>query len=184
MAGIRVWDPIVRLSHWLVAALFLSNYWLLEEGDPPHEWAGYALLVTVLTRILWGFIGSRNARLTSFLPTPSRVAAHLRDIRKRPPLYQGHNPLGGLMVIFLWLMLMLTAVSGWLQTTDRYWGEPWFEQLHELAANTVMAAVVLHVIAVLIMARLTQTALVMPMIVGYRRPRKNTAAELTLKSGK
>ncbi len=48
------WDIVVRLTHWTIAFLFLANFFVVEEGSDIHEWAGYALLVALGIRLLWG----------------------------------------------------------------------------------------------------------------------------------
>ena len=65
-------------------------------------------------------------------------------------------------------MLLLTAVSGWMQEFDAFWGEEWLQRLHELTADAVMIAVTIHVAAVLLMQRLTAAPLIRAMITGRR----------------
>lgn len=168
--GIRIWDLPVRLFHWSVAALFLLNYWLLEAGDLPHEWAGYTIAALVLLRCVWGFIGSHNARFASFFPTPRRLRQHWRELRARyfDPA-AGHNPFGALMILLMLTLLLLTAVSGWMQELDAFWGEDWVQLLHGYFADILMGAVAIHVAAVLLMSRFSGLALVRTMITG-RRP--------------
>ena len=162
------WDPLVRITHWLIAALFLANFWVLEEGDW-HEWAGYAVLALLLVRWLWGFVGPANARFGDFLPTPARVKRSVRefaaehDAARHEPR---HTPLAGVMVMGLWLGLGLVGFTGWLQETDRFWGEQWLQQIHYWLANLVMAAVVLHVAAVVVIQRKFGLPLVRSMIRG------------------
>ncbi|MEZ5449379.1 MAG: hypothetical protein R3E89_10470 [Thiolinea sp.] len=92
---LTIWDRFVRVFHWSVATLFLLDFWVLEDGDPPHEWAGYAIGVLLILRIIWGFIGPYNARFTSFFPTPARVSHHLRVLQQRQFDHrEGHNPVG------------------------------------------------------------------------------------------
>ncbi len=166
---IKIWDVFVRMFHWSVATLFLLDFWVLEDGDPPHEWAGYALLVLVLMRVVWGFIGSHHARFSSFFPTPARVKQHLIDLKaKQIDPAEGHNPLGGAMVLLLLFMLILVGVSGWMQTWDKYWGEDWVENLHETSAEITMILVVIHVAAVFIMTKLTGIPLLRTMLTGKR----------------
>jgi cytochrome b len=167
---IIIWDGFVRLFHWSVASLFLLDFWVLEDGDPPHEWAGYALGALVLMRIIWGFIGPGNARFSSFFPTPKRIAAHWRELKTGeidPNV--GHNPFGGAMVIFLLSLLVLVTLSGWMQTLDAFWGEEWVQQLHEISADITMIAVVIHVSAVVLMQILTQIPLIQTMVTGRRQ---------------
>ena len=160
----------MRLFHWSVAALFLLNYWLFEAGDPPHEWAGYTIAALVLLRCVWGFVGSQHARFASFFPTPKRLRQHWRELRERhfDPT-AGHNPLGALMILLMLTLLLLTAVSGWMQELDAFWGEDWVQVLHSYSADVLMAAVAIHVAAVLLMSKISGLALVRTMISG-RRP--------------
>lgn len=167
---VQVWDRFIRIFHWSVVVLFLLDFWLLEEGDPPHEFAGYALGVLLLARFVWGFIGSRNARFASFWPTPRRLMAHMQQVKSgRLDPHEGHNPLGALMVLFLLLGLSVTVISGWMLTWDAFWGEDWLEDIHELAANAVMLAVCVHVSAVILLGHRFKIALIRPMLTGKRK---------------
>ena len=152
MSGqIARWDWLVRLTHWWVAAVFLWNYWWPDDGDDLHQWLGYSLLAVLVIRWGWGFVGPRNARWADFFPTPARVCNsihHFRAEHQAEGHKPHHTPLAGVMVVGLWLGLLVTGFSGWLQETDRYWGEQWVQLLHEWSANLVMAAVVVHIAAV------------------------------------
>ena len=44
------------------------------------------------------------------------------------------QPLGALMIYNLILSLLVLCLSGYLMTTDMFWGTEWTEELHELAA--------------------------------------------------
>ena len=172
MAGTReitVWDHFVRVFHWSVASAFLLDFWVLEEGDPPHEWVGYFLGAMLILRITWGFIGPHNARFVNFFPTPSRVTKHLSDLRhNRLDHAEGHNPLGGAMVIALMLMLATVAMSGWMLTWDMFWGSSLMEDIHNISAEVTMILVVIHVAAIIIMGRITRIPLIRTMITGKR----------------
>jgi cytochrome b len=164
-----VWDPFVRIFHWLTAALFLANYWWLEAGETPHEWVGYGIAALVALRIVWGFVGSHNARFASFLPTPARLRNHWQSLRSRrfDPA-EGHNPLGAMMILLLLLLLTVTALSGWMQGLDRFWGEDWVQQLHQYSADALMFAVVIHVSAVILMSLYSGQRLIRTMVTGKR----------------
>ena len=77
---VSVWDPFVRVFHWLTASLFLGNFLLsddglwLEGGNRLHRWVGYTLAGLVIARVIWGFIGSYHARFRSFVPSISQVS--------------------------------------------------------------------------------------------------------------
>lgn len=169
MQQVRVWDRFVRLFHWSTAILFLSNYWLTEEGGRTHRYIGYTLIGLVLARIIWGFIGSTYARFSSFVPTPKSLFGYLQAMRSgKHPYYLSHNPLGALMVLFLLGMLLATGTTGWMLTTDAYEAEEWLEDLHGLCANLVMVAVGLHIAAVIFVSHTTKERLVPAMWDGMK----------------
>ncbi|MFA9461162.1 cytochrome b/b6 domain-containing protein [Thiohalorhabdus sp. Cl-TMA] len=110
---VRVWDPLVRLSHWMVAAAFLLAYFLAEEALQLHVWLGYLVGILVLIRIAWGFFGTRHARFTDFLPAPAVLKGYIQGLfRGDEPRFLGHNPLGGIMVVLLLAALALTTLTG------------------------------------------------------------------------
>lgn len=61
-----VWDRFVRVFHWTLVSSVLLNYFVLEEGEAPHEWVGYLATALVVARAVWGFIGSPHARFAAF----------------------------------------------------------------------------------------------------------------------
>ncbi len=153
-AGYSHWDVFIRLGHWLMAALFLANYWWLEAGEEPHEWVGYGLFAILCLRLVRGFTGAENGRFRDFFPTPARLRHSLVHFTEEHQLHQHqvrHTGLAGLMVCFLLLAMMVTAVSGWMQELDMFWGEDWVQNLHSWSADAVMLAVVVHVAAVLLL---------------------------------
>ncbi|MCC4307818.1 cytochrome b/b6 domain-containing protein [Alcanivorax marinus] len=118
----RVWDLPTRLFHWLLVALFAFLWFSGGESDALMTWhmrAGYALLALLLFRIAWGFVGSRRSRFADFLASPAVAWRYGRDfLRNRAPAWDGHNPLGGWMVLAMLVLLMAQAVSGLFATDD------------------------------------------------------------------
>lgn len=110
---VRVWDPFIRIFHWLLVAAFFTAY--LTEGEPEwlHTWAGYLIVLLLVLRIVWGFIGSEHARFSSFIHPPGAVLGYLRDsIRGRADYYRGHNPAGGAMILAIIVSLLVTCGAG------------------------------------------------------------------------
>lgn len=110
---IRVWDPLVRIGHWVLVAGFATAY--LTEGEPEwlHTTAGYAIAITVALRVLWGLVGPRRARFSDFVTGPRRVFGYLRDLATgRAERHMGHSPAGGAMTVALLVALATTAISG------------------------------------------------------------------------
>ncbi len=170
---VPVWDRFVRIFHWSLVVCVLSNCFIVEEGAGLHQWLGYTASALVLARAGWGFIGGGNARFASFFPTPARLRAHAGELRDgwhagRLPRHAGHNPLGALMMLALMALVLLLGLTGWLQTTNRFWGVEWMQEVHEVLAHSLIALVTLHAGAALLMGRLQRTNLVAAMVTGVK----------------
>lgn len=145
--NIKVWDPLVRIVHWSLAIVFLVNF-LNEGGDPLHNWLGYVALFLIGVRFVWGWVGPRHARFSDWVRGPRTVHAYLRDRRAgRSQRQLSHNPAAAAMMVALLLGVVVVGITGWLQTTDRFFGEQWLEELHELLSYVVLVMVGLHVVA-------------------------------------
>ena len=170
-ATVKVWDPLVRVFHWSLATLFLAAYLTGEDAGQVHIAAGYAIAGLIALRIVWGFVGPRHARFGNFVRSPREVLVYLRDVALlRAPRYLGHNPAGGAMILGLLVMLSGTAITGYMMTTDAFWGAKWVEEVHETVADLTVGLVVFHILGVLLSSFLHRENLVKSMITG-RKPR-------------
>ena len=166
---VRVWDRFVRLFHWSLVACVLTNQFLVDDGELLHQWLGYIASGLVAARIAWGFAGEGHARFADFLPTPQRVMTHLRDLLSgRPGVHDGHNPLGAIMMLALLAIVLLLGLTGFLQTTDRFWGEEWLMETHEMLASALLIFAGVHALAAILMSRIERTNLVAAMITGIK----------------
>lgn len=110
---LSVWDPLVRITHWVTVAGFVTAYLTEDDLLTAHVWAGYTVGIAVTVRIIWGFVGPQHARFIDFLYRPAVVVSYLLDLlRFRSKRYIGHSPAGGAMVIALLLCLVCTVVTG------------------------------------------------------------------------
>ena len=167
---IKVWDPFVRLFHWSLVALFATAWITADAWDRVHEYSGYAIAVLVGLRIVWGVFGSRHARFTDFLCSPSAVMRYLKEILwMRARRYLGHNPAGGAMVAALLLTLTAAVATGVMSTMDRFWGVDWVGTLHETTATLTLVLVFLHVAGVLLACYQHRENLVRSMLTGMKR---------------
>lgn len=169
-ATVRVWDPFVRVFHWSLATSFLVAYITGDEIERVHIAAGYVIAGLIALRVVWGFIGPRYARFSSFVRPPREVLAYLRDIALlRAPRHLGHNPAGGAMIVALLGMLIATCVTGYMMTTDAFWGAKWVEEVHGGLANATLGLVILHVLGVLAASFEHGENLVTSMVTGRKR---------------
>ena len=168
----KVWDVLVRLLHWsLIAAVAAA--WLSTLGwgfVRLHEPAGYIALGIVVARIVWGFVGSRYARFTQFVRGPRATLRYWAQVRgQREPRYIGHNPLGGWMVLALLACVTALGITGWLYTTDTFWGEAWLDNLHQALAWLLLGLAAAHVAGVVFTSLRHRENLVHAMVVGSKR---------------
>lgn len=108
-----VWDRLVRFGHWALVFLFAVSWISSELNTDVHTWSGYCLASLVLIRVGWGFVGSPHARFADFVRPPAEVLAYTSGLIKgQPTHFEGHNPLGGWMVVALLASLLMTAGTG------------------------------------------------------------------------
>ena len=166
------WDPIVKITHWGVAAVVVCNALIVGEGSIAHIYAGYTLAGLLALRLLWGVIGTRPARFSAFPPSPSRALAHLRAIRAGDVEHHvSHNPLGALMAYAMWAVLATIIASGIAMAgappamesnmtanqiiageeheegfaEEGEEGEEIVEEVHEIAVNLLYPLILLHI---------------------------------------
>lgn len=167
---INVWDPVVRLFHWTAVTACTLNLFILEEGKYWHCVTGYVAAAAIAIRVIWGFVGTKHARFSDFLPTPGKVMDQILDIldgsEKR---YVGHNPLASLMMLCLMALLAATALTGWMTTLDAFWGEKWLEELHSTIANSIMVLAFIHAGAAVVESVRHKENLVWSMVTGRKK---------------
>ncbi|VWX61042.1 Cytochrome b [Burkholderiales bacterium 8X] len=169
-SSVLVWDRVQRLLHWsLVAAVAVA--WLKGEAAlDTHIVAGYVALAIVALRLVWGWIGSRHARFSSFVLGVGPTLSYARDlVARRSRRYLGHNPLGGWMIIAMVVCLLVCCASGIAYTTDRFWGLAWVEAVHRISAWTLLVLIGCHVLGVLVMSWQHGENLVGAMLTGRKR---------------
>ena len=117
---VRAWDWPTRAFHWLLVLAILSAWvsfnYAEKLGDTSlkwHRYNGYAILVLIVFRLLWGFIGSSTSRWSAFVTWPWKAAAYGLDVvRGRDRHFLGHNPLGTYMILGLLALVSAQALLG------------------------------------------------------------------------
>lgn len=169
--GVPVWDPFVRIVHWSQAALIAAVWLSADEWKWLHERLGYVIAGLVALRLVWGFVGPTHARFADFVRGPRAVLGYLKAlVGGREPRMLGHNPAGGAMIVALLATIAATCLTGWLQTTDAFFGSSAMEALHEALATLILVLVAGHVLGVVFESWRHRENLVAAMLTGRKRP--------------
>lgn len=179
-----VWDLPVQIFHWVlvlaVIGAFVTN-WLGVAYFDYHLLCGYTVIVAVVFRVVWGFVGTRHARFADFVRGPREIWRYLRALLQRcEPVHAGHNPLGGVMVVALLAGLLLQAGLGLFSNDEIFNAGPFnallssdlsrlVSSLHRRLFYVIAAAIALHIGAVLLHQWGKKEDLVRPMITGRKR---------------
>lgn len=75
------------------------------------------------------------------------------------------------MIVCLWIGLLAVSISGWLLTTDWFWGSEWLEEIHEMAAQGVLGLIIIHISAAIFESWHQGENLILAMITGRKRQR-------------
>ena len=171
---VRVWDPAVRLLHWALAVAVALGWATTAWLGGWHQRVGWAALVLVLARVAWGVVGPRRARFADFVAGPRATWRYARrSLVGRAPRFVGHNPLGGWMVLAFFACIGALALTGWLYTTDRFWGDETVERVHLAFAWTIVVLAVVHVVGVVVTSVHQRENLVAAMVHGRKRAASN-----------
>lgn len=152
LVRVYVWEWPVRITHWLIAGsivlcsatgLYLGNPFLIVTGPAGahfvmgwarvlHFYGAIVFALSVLSRIVWMFMGNTYARWDKFLPVPKKRRAGFMPTMffyifrfRKPPGFVGHNPVAGAtytLVFCLFLAMIVTGVA--IYSGDAALGSP------------------------------------------------------------
>lgn len=178
----KIWDGFVRGYHWLQVACIAGLWYTGTEGLMDwHFSVAYFLLALLLTRLVWGIIGSDTAKFRYFVRSPRAVILYLTSLRKikeQENTHVGHNPAGGYMVVMFFLVIALQITTGLFATDDIISEGPFamyvsgdtssfLTEIHALNFDVMLAAIALHLIAIFTYL-MKKDNLVKPMISGQK----------------
>jgi cytochrome b len=183
---VRVWDRPTRLFHWLLVLLILSAYLTRTFSDDPtlylHRLNGYAVLVLLLFRLLWGFMGSSTARFARFVPGPVTLIRYVRaTLGSGRPHYLGHNPLGSALIVAMLLAVTSQAVTGLFTSDDAIAQGPLYDHVSEAVSSRagryhalgfwiIVGLAAVHVVANLVYQFVIRDPVIAAMITGTKPP--------------
>ncbi len=187
-ATVKAWDLPTRLFHWTLVGLIIMAWVSRKYGDAGlvwHTWNGYAMLVLIVWRILWGLVGSSTARFASFIHGPLTALSYALDfIFRRPRYFLGHNPLGGAVALGMLGLIGLqaglglvayddhTALTGGPLSThvsDETWSAA--TRWHIWLFDIILMMIALHVAANILYLVWKRENLIGPMLTGRKAAR-------------
>lgn len=167
-----VYDLPLRVFHWLFAALFVSAFLIAKTIDDEsalfsyHMLAGILLGFVVSLRLLWGFVGSKHSRFSSFALHPRDLLNYFLAIfsgdRRR---WSGHNPASSWAAILMFGLALGLGTTGILMANGL---KESLEDLHELLANGFLVVVLLHIAGVVLHSLRHRDGLALSMIDGAK----------------
>jgi cytochrome b len=187
-AEIRLWDILTRVFHWALVVFFATS-WILGEWGPAimtlHFWSGYIIAGLLAFRVLWGLVGPRPARFTSFLRPPGALLSYAGGLLRRSPSHwPGHNPMGGWWVAAVLLVLIAQVATGLIADPEDFINvgpladmvssdmSRWATAMHETLVNVLLFLVALHLAAIAFYRMWKREDLVRPMIHGRKVVRR------------
>jgi cytochrome b len=182
---VLVWDLPTRLFHWLLLICVILSFATGNIGGNAMEYhmrSGYAILVLLIFRLAWGFVGSRTARFSSFVKGPATVLSHVGVLlqKKKETPYLGHNPLGGWSIVAMLLVLFIQVGTGLFANDDILTEGPlygwvsketsdWLTWVHLINRYVIVALIAIHIFAVFFYFFFKHENLIGPMITGVKR---------------
>lgn len=180
---IKVWDLPTRIFHWLLVLCVVFMWFSADAGGDWLHWhlrGGLLVMVLIVFRIIWGFVGSDTARFRQFVKGPAQIRRYLNNeiTENEQP---GHNPLGALMVLALIGAVAFQVLSGLFATDENtYLYNGYLQHLvgdeEGSAARFVhvnffwllVGLVVVHVLAVAAYKLVKKHDLIRPMLTGVK----------------
>ena len=174
----RVVDAPVRIFHWLFAFSFAGAYLTAdsERWRAMHVTLGWVFFGLFVFRVVYGLGAPRHASLgplwRRLRAVPSASLDALRALRERtidPAAWRRLAPLLTTSTIAAVLAMVIPmtlsghgADAGW----DAALGGDWLESMHEVVAETTLAALLIHVGVVIVTSLSRRRNLAAPMLTG------------------
>ena len=151
-----IWDLNTRIFHlMLILTIIISiisgkfSYFYI------HEISGVTLFFLILFRIYWGFFGGYYSKFKNFNLNKNSLFNYFKNKEKK---YFGHNPLGSLSIFSIFVLILLTSLSGMFSSDDIFYDGPFvklapqlvgfFTNIHDTLHYFLYSLIILHLSAV------------------------------------
>jgi Ni/Fe-hydrogenase 1 B-type cytochrome subunit len=199
---LKVYDPALRLIHlwngsvilFLMITIWLSDLFEKGVGEKTlwqlHIYLGYALVVGIVARLIWGIFGKRHALFSDMWhPIVWWDAVRNFNLQAKPRF--GHNSLASAVYLMVYLLLVTMAITGLsLAAIEHSMGpfDPWIgdmpwlkvivEEPHQIVYYFLMGFVIVHIAALIWHEYKDKTPLAQAMVTGYQYEIEPTQTKL------
>ena len=155
-----IWSIPTRVFHSFFV-LFILLAFLTDDDDwvlKYHIIAGYAILILLVFRFFWGFIGPRYSLFKDFPLGKENVKEFLSNIFDANQKYIGHNPLASYVMFAMLIVTFLTVITGILTLgiqegkgilaflNSSFFKEmKLFKNIHDLLSSVLIALIIAHI---------------------------------------
>lgn len=150
-----IYDWPTRIFHWLFAGMFITAFFIAKNFDddssqyPYHMLLGICMAFIFLLRIVWGVVGSRYAKFSSFNLNPKDLVIYIKNVlNANTKDHEAHNPASSWIALIMMLLALGLAGTGFLMTIKFY--KEAVEEIHELLANAFLVAAIFHVSGIIL----------------------------------
>ena len=177
-----IWDLPIRIVHWLLTVLIFGSWYTVSvTGNmEAHMLIGQTILCLLIFRVVWGFVGTRYAKFSSFVFGPRAIIAYARTILSRSGGgYAGHNPLGFLAVFAMLLLIGIQVTTGLFATDGDFYEGPLnnlvsgrtgreITDIHYANFNVLAIMIGIHIAAIVFYLLYKRENLIWPMFTGTK----------------
>jgi Ni/Fe-hydrogenase 1 B-type cytochrome subunit len=182
---VLVWSGWLRFSHAALALstlVLLATGWLLANSptlagaaSDIHYLAASILIAALMLRFVMGFFGKGAERFEHMLPRSSEFAAirasllFYLTLGKAPlPNWFAHNPLWKPIYLILFVLLAMSALTGWVMPEIQVVGRLYLPRVHGWLSNAIWVVTLAHLFSVVLQDVKGRAADVSGMLSGYR----------------
>jgi cytochrome b len=151
----RVVDAPTRAFHWLLALSFAGAY-ITADGERwrlVHVTLGYTVIGLVVARLLWGLVGPKPSRLSTWANKLRGLPTLVRSLWQtgwpgRAQVETATRVFNTTAIVALMALSLAVTATGYLLFNELA-GE-WLEEVHEVLGNAMLMVVLTHVGLVLV----------------------------------
>lgn len=173
MKKVLIYDWPTRIFHGLFALSFVAAFLITKVVDDEsanyayHMILGMFIVSLVVLRVIWGVVGSKYARFSSFDLRPSHLIQYFKDIiQNKSERKLSHNAASSWAAILMMLMSFGLLFSGYQMVLKN--NKETFEEFHEAFANIFLALAILHVIGIVLHTLRHKDAIGLSMVTGNK----------------